>query len=84
VEADDGFVEDQASLAEIHPRVDEVVGAVSSQFTVFPKLNARPLAGETWLYQTREALGAPSLFVYYEVQADEHVVKLLALLRATR
>jgi hypothetical protein len=78
VETDDGFAEDRANLESTYPRISRVFSAVERQFAALPMFNARHLAGETWLYRTREGWGAPSLYIYYEVHDDEDVVRLLA------
>jgi hypothetical protein len=78
LEKDEGFAEDQAALELAYPRLYRVFAAVERQFRRLPTFNARPLAGETWLYRTREGFGAPALYVYYEIHDDEDVVRLLA------
>lgn len=82
MEREAGFVEDQASLEAIHPRIGLVFRTVRHVFGSLPMLNAKHLAGETWLYRTVAGFGAPPLFIYYEIRDDESVVMLLAANRA--
>lgn len=86
VESIDAFDDDQAELEleAVYPRIHLAFTAVRRQFEVLPYLNARKLleTGETWLYRTRDAVGAPALFTYYEIREDELTVCLLAADRA--
>ena len=78
IEKGEGFAEDQAALESAYPRLYRVFAAVERQFRQLPSFNAKHLAGETWLYKTREGHGAPPLYVYFEIHDDEDVVRLLA------
>jgi len=49
---------------------------------VIPTLNASQIDDERWVYRTRQALGAPSLILYYEIRPNERVVRLLAAILA--
>jgi hypothetical protein len=81
VEESDSFAEDRAELERQHPRLHAVLEVVCRQFERLPDLNSRKLVEnqEVWLYRTRWALGAPPVFIYYEVVESERLVYLLAL-----
>ena len=56
--------------------------ALRRLFSVIPTLNASQIDDERWVYRTRQALGAPSLILYYEIRPNERVVRLLAAILA--
>ena len=74
VDTTDVFDDDQARLEADYPRLGQAFSVVRRQFEVLPTYRARALAGETWLYRTRQALGAPAVFIYYEIWESERQV----------
>jgi hypothetical protein len=82
VEKDDLFLEDQEQLEAEHSRLGDVFVVVERLFKAIPNLNAVQVSHEAWVYQTRGALGAPPVVLYYEIRPDEQVVNLLAAVLA--
>lgn len=82
LDREDGYLEDRAGLEANYPHAARILDAVESQFAVVPRLNARHLGMEAWLYRTPQAFGAPPLFIYYDVNDAERVVTFFAVDRA--
>jgi hypothetical protein len=82
VEKHDRFLEDQERLEAEHSRLGDVFAVVERLFEAIPNLNAVQVSDETWVYQTRGALGAPAVVLYYEIRPDEQIVNLLAAVLA--
>jgi hypothetical protein len=76
------FTAHRLVLQDRWPRLGEVFGAVKQQFSAIPRYRASKLSGSTWLYKTKRGSDVPSVWIFYEIEAQE--VRLRAALAEGR